>query len=56
MKYISEYLQEDIEKFRAVYQAADKYQKINFKARLYKYEWQFKSQKDFLKWYFAIVN
>lgn len=56
MKHISEYLFEEIEKFRDVYKNANKYQKIHFKSRLKKYEWQFKSQKEFLKWFIYITK
>lgn len=55
-KHISEYLFEEIDKFREIYKNADKYQKIHFKSRLKKYETQFRSQKDFLKWFIYIIK
>mgnify|MGYP000516604065 FL=1 len=55
IKHVSEYLFEDVEKFKKIYRAADVYQKIHFKTRLKKYEWQFKTQKEFLKWYLMIT-
>ena len=53
---ISEYLMEDIEKYKAAYDSCDKYQKIHYKSYLKKYEWQFEKQSEFLNWYLKIVN
>lgn len=55
MKYAGEYLFSEIDKYKEVYKACDKYEKIHFKSRLKLYEWQFKNQKDFLKWYLTII-
>ena len=55
-KHISEYLFEEIEKYREVYVTANIYQRIHYKNYLKKYEWNFKSQKEFLKWFIYITK
>lgn len=56
MKTISEYLFEEIEKYKDVFNSCNTYEKIHFKTYLKKYEWQFENKKDFIKWYVQIVN
>ena len=53
---ISEYLNDDIEKYKEVYNGCDECQKNYFKSYLWKYEWQFEKQSDFIKWYLQIVK
>lgn len=55
-KTISEYLFEEIEKYKEVFNSCNTYEKIHFKTYLKKYEWQFENKKDFIKWYVQIVN
>lgn len=56
MKHVSDYLLEERKTFRKMYLSSNIQERQYLKSRFKEYEWQFKSQKEFLRWFLWIVN
>lgn len=52
----SEYLRQDINKYKSHYQLCDELEKPEFRKRLDKYKWQFDRLSDFIRWYLEVTK